>query len=71
MWLTAQDVQVDIRGINAEYVGLENWRHIGEDATLGPIVRTTIYFTGVVVLASLLLGLGIALLLNQEFTGRG
>ncbi len=70
MWLTTQDVQVDVRGIDAEYVGLENWRHLGEDATLGPILRTTVYFTGVVVVASLLLGLGIALLLNQEFQGR-
>jgi multiple sugar transport system permease protein len=70
MWLTAQDVQVDVRGIDAEYVGLENWRHMREDATLGPIVRTTVYFTGVVVVTSLLLGLGIALLLNQEFQGR-
>jgi trehalose/maltose transport system permease protein len=71
MWLTTQDVQVDVRGIDAEYVGLENWRHLGEDATLGPILRATVYFTGVVVVASLALGLGIALLLHQEFHGRG
>ncbi len=70
MWLTTQDVQVDVRGIDTEYVGLENWRHMGEDATLGPILRTTVYFTGVVVIASLVLGLGIALLLNQEFHAR-
>lgn len=71
MWLTTQDVQVDVRGIDAEFVGLENWRHLGEDATLGPILRTTVYFTGAVVVASLILGLGIALLLNQEFRGQG
>jgi trehalose/maltose transport system permease protein len=71
MWLTAQDVQVDVRGIDAEYVGLENWRHMRDDAGLGPIVRATVYFTGLVVVTSLLLGLGIALLLNQEFHGRG
>jgi multiple sugar transport system permease protein len=70
MWLTTQDVQVDVRGIDTEFVGLENWRHMGQDDTLGPILRSTVYFTGVVVVASLSLGLVIALLLNQDFHGR-
>ncbi len=71
IWLTAQDVHVDIGGIDAEYVGLGNWAQMLQDATLPAIVWTTVYFTGVVVGATLLVGLGVALLLNQRFRGRG
>jgi multiple sugar transport system permease protein len=71
IWLTAQDVHVDIGGIDAEYVGLGNWAQMVQDATLPAIVWTTVYFTGVVVGATLLVGLGVALLLNQPFRGRG
>lgn len=70
IWLTAQDVHVDIRGIDAEYVGLGNWVQMLRDATLPAIVWTTVYFTGLVVVSTLLIGLGVALLLNQPFRGR-
>ncbi|MBI3456559.1 MAG: sugar ABC transporter permease [Candidatus Rokubacteria bacterium] len=71
MWLTAQDVNLDIGGIGTEYIGLGNWTQMLHDATLPFIVWTTVSFTGLVVLASLLIGLAIALLLNQDFHGRG
>ncbi len=71
VWLTAQDVQVDIGGIDAEWVGLGNWRQMLHDPALPAIVWTTVYFTGLVVAATLLIGLGVALLLNQRFHGRG
>jgi ABC-type sugar transport system permease subunit len=71
VWLTAQDVQVDIGGIDAEFVGLSNWRQMLQDATLPLIVWKTVYFTGLVVGATLLVGLGMALLLNRPFRGRG
>lgn len=71
MWLTAQDVHLDIGGIDTEYIGLGNWTQMLHDATLPFIVWTTVSFTGLVVLASLLVGLGVALLLNQDFHGRG
>jgi multiple sugar transport system permease protein len=70
IWLTAQDVHLDIGGIDADYVGLGNWSQMLHDDTLPRIVWTTVYFTGLVVLATLLVGLGVALLLNQEFEGR-
>lgn len=70
IWLTAQDVHLDIGGIDAEYIGLGNWTQMLHDGTLPAIVWTTVYFTGLVVLATLLVGLAVALLLNQEFEGR-
>jgi multiple sugar transport system permease protein len=71
MWLTTQDVQLDIGGMNAEYIGLANWTQMVHDETLPLIVWKTVYFTGLVVGVTLLVGLGAALLLNQEFRGRG
>jgi multiple sugar transport system permease protein len=71
MWLTAQDIHLDTGSIDAEYIGLGNWTQMLHDATLAPILWTTVYFTGLVVVATLLVGLGVALLLNQDFQGRG
>jgi ABC-type sugar transport system permease subunit len=70
MWLTTQDVQLDVRGLDAVFVGADNWRHMLRDRALPEIAVTTMHFTGLVVVATLLLGLGIALLLNQEFRGQ-
>ncbi len=69
MWLTSQEVYVDVRGIETEYVGLDHWRQMLEDPALPPIVWTTLYFTAVVVVTTLVIGLGVALLLNQPFRG--
>ena len=70
VWLTTQDVQLDVRGLDALYVGADNWRHMLRDRALSEIVSTTVHFTGLVVVATLVLGLGIALLLNQDFRGQ-
>jgi ABC-type sugar transport system permease subunit len=70
VWLTTQDVQLDVRGLDAVFVGADNWRHMLRDRALPEIVVTTVHFTGLVVVVTLLLGLGIALLLNQEFRGQ-
>jgi ABC-type sugar transport system permease subunit len=69
VWLTTQDVQLDVRGLDAVFVGTDNWRQMLRDRALPEIVATTVHFTGLVVAATLLLGLGIAVLLNQEFRG--
>jgi len=70
VWLTTQDVQLDVRGLDAMFVGADNWRHMLRDRAQPEIVITTVHFTGLVVAVTLLLGLGIALLLNQEFRGQ-
>ena len=70
VWLTMQDVQLDVRGLDAVFVGADNWRHMLRDRELPQIVVTTLHFTVLVVATTLILGLGIALLLNQEFRGQ-
>jgi ABC-type sugar transport system permease subunit len=70
VWLTTQDVQLDVRGVDAVYVGADNWRQMLRDRAVPEITVTTAHFTALVVVATLALGLAIALLLNQEFHGQ-
>lgn len=51
--------------------GLDNYRAVFTDPALRSAVWTTVLLTVTVVLVSLLLGLGIALLLDRGFRGRG
>jgi multiple sugar transport system permease protein len=54
----------------SRFVGLENYRFLLQDERFWNALQNTAYFTGVSVSAQLLLGLGIALLLNRSFWGR-
>jgi sorbitol/mannitol transport system permease protein len=53
------------------FAGIDNFRRVLTDVTMRDAVVTTILLTASVVLISLLLGLGIALLLDRKFRGRG
>jgi sorbitol/mannitol transport system permease protein len=53
------------------FAGLANFKRVFTDQNMLDSVLTTIYLTVTVVLVSLLLGLGIALLLDRRFRGRG
>ncbi|MGW0997849.1 carbohydrate ABC transporter permease [Streptomyces sp. NPDC002520] len=53
------------------FTGVDNYQQVLTDADLRQSVWTTILLTVTVVLVSLILGLGIALLLNRKFMGRG
>ncbi|WP_030686569.1 carbohydrate ABC transporter permease [Streptomyces sp. NRRL B-1347] len=53
------------------FTGLANYQEVLTDADLRKSVLTTIVLTATVVLASLVIGLGLALLLNRRFRGRG
>lgn len=55
-----------------EFVGLDNYREIilGESTDLYRIIKQTLIFTMASVSAHVLLGLGLALVLNQQFRGR-
>lgn len=55
-----------------EFVGLQNYREIlgGADSELYRIIRQTVLFTICSVSAHFLIGLGLALLLHQNFRGR-
>ena len=56
---------------NKGFAGLSNYREVFKDPALRQSVVTTVLLTATVVLVSLVLGLGIALLLNRAFLGRG
>ncbi len=51
--------------------GLNNYRNAFTDPTLRSAIVTTVVLTASVVLVSLVLGLGLALLLDRRFFGRG
>jgi multiple sugar transport system permease protein len=53
------------------FVGLENFGRALQDARFWNGVRNTFYFTFTAVPLQLLLGIGIAVLFNREFVGRG
>ena len=53
------------------FAGFDNFRRVFTDVNMRDAVWTTILLTVGVVLLSLLLGLGIALLLDRKFRGRG
>jgi sorbitol/mannitol transport system permease protein len=53
------------------FAGLDNYRRVLTDVNMRDAIITTIQLTVLVVLISLLLGLGIALLLDRKFRGRG
>jgi sorbitol/mannitol transport system permease protein len=53
------------------FAGLDNYRRVLTDVNMRDAIITTIQLTVLVVLFSLLLGLGIALLLDRKFFGRG
>jgi len=69
-FLTFQKVSLGMAGMTFEFAGLNNWLQMFSDRILGPILLRTLYFTGLDVGFSFLVGLGIALVLNEDFRGR-
>lgn len=61
----------DSAGRLQHYVGLENFREVVRDPQFWAAFRRTLYWTTVVVLATVLISLVLALLLNYRFPGRG
>lgn len=53
------------------FAGFDNYQQVLSDADLRHSVWTTILLTATVVIVSLVLGLGLALLLDRRFRGRG
>jgi sorbitol/mannitol transport system permease protein len=62
---------VAFRPDDRSFAGLDNYRTVFGDPSARSAVFVTIILTVTVVLVSLLLGLGIALLLDRQFLGRG
>lgn len=57
-------------GVRTEWAWLTNYLYFLADAAFWRGVRVTIYFTVVSLIVELVVGIGIALVLNQEFVGR-
>lgn len=53
------------------FVGLENYRDLIHDKDFGQSIINTAYFTGASVPVGMVIGLAVALLLNQPIRGRG
>ena len=51
----------------SRFIGLENYRFLWQDDRFWNALKNTVYFTGISVSAEVLLGLGMALLLNRPF----
>lgn len=58
-------------GFQREFLGLENYIKMFQDARFLNSLWNTIYFTVLSVLLEFLIGLGVALLMNAKFKGRG
>lgn len=56
---------------NRHFVGLANFKFVFTDERLRTAVLNTVVLTASVVLISMLLGLGLAMLLDRRFAGRG
>ncbi|WP_083635647.1 carbohydrate ABC transporter permease [Marinitoga sp. 1137] len=62
--------EVSISDAPNKFVGLQNYREILSDSSFWKSFGITVLFTVTTVVGSILLGLGVALLLNREFPGR-
>ncbi len=58
-------------GVQTEWIGLSNYFYFLQDKAFWQGVRVTTYFTMVSLAVELTLGIIVALVLNQEFFGRG
>ncbi|SHE37124.1 carbohydrate ABC transporter membrane protein 1, CUT1 family (TC 3.A.1.1.-) [Marinitoga hydrogenitolerans DSM 16785] len=63
--------EVSISDAPNRFVGLQNYVEILGDSSFWKSFGITILFTLTTVIGSILLGLGVALLMNREFPGRG
>ena len=68
--LSFQDVSVFNLGAGAEkpFVGLQNYRSVLTNETMGPAIRNTFVYTIVCLIVQFSLGMLLALLFNQKFT---
>ena len=54
-----------------EFIGLENFKYFVTDADFGASVLNTFILLGSVILITVVMGVGLALLVNEQFPGRG
>src|SRR6202171_4081605 len=67
-WISFHDRDVILR--TQQFIGFDHYRRILTSPEAIAAILVSLKFTAVVVPASLLIGLGIALVLNEDFPGR-
>jgi sorbitol/mannitol transport system permease protein len=70
VWYSLQSWNL-VRPGSEQFVGLSNYVDVFQDSQFRGAALNTIIITGSCVVVSLLLGLGLAILLDREFIGRG
>src|SRR6185503_12507623 len=70
IWLAFTDASLTGKGYDWNWSGIENFAWIIDDADFRAALGHTFYFTVVSVSIEVVLGVLVALLLNQEFAGR-
>lgn len=70
VWYSLQSWNL-VRPGSEQFVGLSNYIDVFSDATFRQAALNTVIITGGCVLVSLVLGVGLAMLLDREFFGRG
>jgi len=70
LWYSLQSWNL-VRPGSEQFVGLQNYVDVFSDSTFRSTALNTIVLTGGCVVIALLLGLGLAVLLDREFAGRG
>jgi multiple sugar transport system permease protein len=70
LWLAFTDASLTGKGYEWSWAGLENFAYIIDDTDFRAALGHTFYFTVVSVGIEVVLGVLVALLLNQEFVGR-
>ena len=68
-WLSLHETNVILR--SSDYVGFDLWAEVLFEEETQTATLKSLYFAGISVVFSLFLSLGMALVLNQEFPGRG
>jgi len=73
VWMSFHDYFFAAPGaeVDRPFVGLDNYADMLDDERFRQSVYNTVYFTGASVPLTMLVGLGVALLLNQPLRGRG
>lgn len=71
IWISLHTVRLDEPWLGEPFVGLNNYVRVFQDATFWGAFGVSVYFTVGAVALELVLGLCIALVVNESFRGRG
>lgn len=70
-WLSLHRLVIGMPGLGQPFVGLDNYARLVADPVALRSIVVTLLFVGVSTAFELVLGLGIALIINRRFPGRG